>query len=215
MKVAHRRFGFALRPAWVRPILIAMLYVLHWGVITAYLPQRAEASGADVGLFFVADGIAIVCLRVPSGWLADRIRPVYLVLAGLAATAVAVGVLVLPATTELLVFAGVLTGASGGLLITPILVELSRRSGDADRGSAFSLFQASLASALVLGSIGASPLVAAAGFEAAILASVAGLGLAAVVAVSDRGLRTSGQGSTPSVRGGAEKEADPPGTASG
>ncbi len=194
MAVAQRRFGVALRKTWVRPILIAMLYVLHWGVITAYLPQRAEAAGADVGLFFVADGIAIVSSRVPSGWLADRIRPVLLVLAGLAATAVAVGVLILPATTPLLVFAGVLTGASGGLLITPILVELSRRSDDADRGSAFSLFQASLASALVLGSIGVSPLVAAAGFEGAILATVGGLGLAAIVALSDPWLRIGGQG---------------------
>ena len=104
------------------------------------------------------------------------------------------GVLILPATTPLLVFAGVLTGASGGLLITPILVELSRRSDDADRGSAFSLFQASLASALVLGSIGVSPLVAAAGFEGAILATVGGLGLAAIVALSDPWLRIGGQG---------------------
>jgi MFS family permease len=194
MTVAKRRFGFALRRTWVRPILIAMLYVLHWGVVTAYLPQRAEAAGADVGLFFVADGIAIICLRVPSGWLADRIRPVLLVLAGLAATGVAIGVLILPATTPLLIFAGVLTGASGGLLITPILLELSQRSGDADRGSAFSLFQASLASALVLGSIGASPIVAAGGFEGAILVSVGGLGLAAIVAVSDPWLRTAGRG---------------------
>jgi MFS family permease len=196
MSVASRRFGFALRATWMRPILIAMLYVLHWGVVTSYLPQRAEAAGADIGLFFVADGIAIICLRVPSGWLADRIRPVLLVLAGLAATAVAVGVLVVPATTPLLVFAGILTGASGGLLITPILVELSRRSGDADRGSAFSLFQASLASALVLGSIGAAPIVAAGGFEAAILASVGGLGLAAIVALSDPWLRTAGRGTS-------------------
>ena len=50
----------------------------------AFLPQRAEAAGANIGLFFVADGIAIMLTRVPSGWLADRVRPIYLVLVGLA-----------------------------------------------------------------------------------------------------------------------------------
>ena len=195
MTLAPRRFGLALRRSWLRPIAIVALYVLHWGVITAYLPQRAEAAGADIGLFFVADGVAILALRIPSGWLADRTRPILLVIAGLAATAVAVGLLVLPPTTPLLTIAGALTGASGGVLITPLLVELSRRSGDADRGSAFSMFQAALATALVLGSIGASPIVAAGGFEAAILASLVGLGLAGVIALGDADLRPPRHGS--------------------
>ena len=59
--------------------------------------------------------------------------------------------------------AGVLSGAGAGLVMTPVLVELSRRSGDPDRGSAFSLFSAALALALVVGSIGGAPLVAALG----------------------------------------------------
>lgn len=188
--VARRRFGFAVRSTWIRPLAIMFLYVAHWGVVTAYLPQRAEAAGADIGLFFVADGIAILLLRVPSGWLADRMRPILLVTAGLLATVVAVALLALPPTTPILVVAGVLTGAGGGVLITPLLVELSRRSADADRGSAFSLFSASLAGALVLGSIGAAPIVAAAGFEAAILATLGGLFLSALVALSDPSLRS-------------------------
>ena len=49
-------------------------------MIIAYLPQRAEAAGADIGLFFVADGVAILLSRVPAGWLADRMRPVILML---------------------------------------------------------------------------------------------------------------------------------------
>ena len=193
MSVAPRRFGFALRSTWLRPIAIVTLYVIHWGVVTAYLPQRAEAAGADIGLFFVADGIAIILLRVPSGWLADRMRPIILVMAGLILTIVAVLLLALPPTTPILVAAGILTGASGGVLMTPLLVELSRRSGDADRGSAFALFSASLAAALVLGSIGAAPLVAAAGFEAVILASAGGLVLAAIVALSDPYLRVGAE----------------------
>jgi predicted MFS family arabinose efflux permease len=91
-------------------------------------------------------------------------------------------------TTPLLIVAGALTGAGAGVILTPLLVELSRRSTDADRGSAFAMFSAALAAALVLGSIGASPIIATAGFETTILATIAGLALAAAVAVVDPGL---------------------------
>ena len=73
--------------------------------------------------------------------------------------------------------------------MTPVLVELSRRSGDADRGSAFSLFSAALAVALVVGSIGGAPLVAAFGFEVALLATLGGIAGAAALTLWDRGLR--------------------------
>jgi MFS family permease len=187
--VARRRLGFAFRRAWAPLIAIDLLYIAHWGVIVAFLPQRAEAAGANIGLFFVADGIAILLSRVPSGWLADRIRPIFLIVTGLAATGVAVLVLTLPPTTPLLIVAGVLTGAGGGLVITPLLVEMSRRSRDADRGSAFSLFSAANASALAIGSIGGAIVLGAYGFAGAMLATLAGVVGAAFVALLDQGLR--------------------------
>jgi MFS family permease len=186
---AHRRFGFAFRRAWALPIAIIMLSVAYWGVVVAYLPQRAEAAGADIGLFFVADGIAILSARVPTGWLTDRIRPVLLVAAGLLATAIAVALLALPPTTPLLIAAGALCGAGAGLVMTPMLVELSRRSGDADRGSALALFSAGWAVALTLGSVGGAPIVGAFGFEAALLATLGGIAAAAVFTALDPGLR--------------------------
>ena len=188
LAVASRRFGFAFRRAWAPLLAITLLYVAHWGVVTAYLPQRAELAGADVGLFFVADGVAVLALRIPSGWLADRIQPRWLILTGLLMTAVAIGLLVLPATTPVLIVAGTLTGGGAGLILTPILVEISRRSTDADRGSAFAMISAALAGALVLGSIGVAPIIATAGFEATILASIVGLVLASLVALADAGL---------------------------
>jgi predicted MFS family arabinose efflux permease len=97
--------------------------------------------------------------------------------------------LALPATTFLLVVAGLLSGAGAGLVMTPMLVELSRRSGDADRGSAFSLFSAALAVALVLGSIGGAPLVAFFGFEVAMLATLGGIVGAVILTAGDAGLR--------------------------
>ncbi len=187
--VARRHLGFAFRRAWTSLIAIDLLYIAHWGVIVAFLPQRAEAAGANIGLFFVADGIAILLSRVPSGWLSDRIRPILLVITGLTATAVAVLVLTLPPTTHLLIVAGVLTGAGGGLVITPLLVEMSRRSRDADRGSAFSLFSAANAGALAIGSIGGAIVLGAFGFGGAMLATLAGVAGAGVVAMLDQGLR--------------------------
>jgi MFS family permease len=186
--LASRWFGFAFRREWMPPLVITLLYVAHWGVVTAYLPQRAELADANVGLFFVADGIAVLALRIPSGWLADRIQPRLLVLTGLVATGVAIGLLVLPPATPVLVLAGALTGGGAGLVLTPLLVEISRRSTDADRGSAFALISAALAAALVVGSIGTAPIIASAGFEATILVTIAGLAAATVVALADPGL---------------------------
>jgi MFS family permease len=190
--LASRRLGFAFRRSWIRPLAIQLLYVAHWGVVTAYLPQRAAAAGADIGLFFVADGLAILASRVPSGWLADRVPPRRLILLGLAVTVVAIGLLILPPTTPILIVAGLLTGVSGGLIMTPLLVELSHRANDADRGSAFALYSGALAGALVLGSIGAAPIVAVAGFEAAIAASIVGLASAAALTLTDPGLARAG-----------------------
>ena len=186
--VARRWFGFTFRRSWAAPLALTVLYVAHWGVVTAYLPQRAEVAGADIGLFFVADGIAVLALRIPSGWLADRVPARHLILLGLGTTAVAIGLLVLPVTTPVLIAAGALTGGGAGLVLTPLLVEMSRRSSESDRGSAFAMLSAALAAALVLGSIGAAPIVALAGFETAILVTIIGLALATLVALTDRRL---------------------------
>lgn len=188
LRPAARRFGFAFRRSWATLLGIVLLYVAHWGVVVAYLPQRAEAAGADIGLFFAADGIAILLARVPTGWLADRIQGRWLLLAGVALTGGAVAILVLPPTTPLLVVSGLLGGAGGGLVLTPLLVELSRRSGDADRGSAFALFSAALAGALALGSVGGAPIVAVAGFEGAIVGGLAALAASGALSLVDRGL---------------------------
>ena len=186
--VAHRRFGFAFRRSWAGLIAISLLFVAHWGFITAYLPQRAEAAGAEIGLFFVADGIAVMSARVPTGWLADRARLVVIMMSGIVGTTAAILLLTLPPTTPLLVAAGALAGVGAGLVVTPLLVELSRRSGDADRGSAFLLFSAALAVGLMLGSIGGAPLIGALGFERTILVGLVGIAGVAAIAFSDKRL---------------------------
>ena len=186
--IARRRLGFAFRRSWASIIAIDLLFIVHWGVVVAFLPQRAEAAGANVGLFFVADGIAILLSRVPSGWIVDRMRPILPISLGLLATCGAILLLALPPTTPLLVAAGALSGAGGGLVITPLIVELSRRSADADRGSAFSLLSAANATALAIGSIGGALILSVAGFEVALLATLGGVLAAAILALLDDGL---------------------------
>jgi MFS family permease len=197
--VTARRLGLAFRRSWAGLLAIVLLYVVHWGVVTAYLPQRADAAGADVGLFFVADGLAVLALRVPSGWLADRIQLRWIVLAGLAITFVAIALLLPTPSTTLLVVAGLLTGAGAGLILTPLLVEISRRSDERDRGSAFALFSGSLATALAIGSIAVAPIVGSAGFEAGISAALAGLVGAAILVLRERPVGRAGRGAVATV----------------
>ena len=188
LPVAGRRFGITYRQEWTMPLLIIITYVAHWGAVTAYLPIRAEDAGANIGLYFAADGLAIFLMRVPTGWLVGHVSSRLLILVGAGMTAVAVGMLLLPLTTPLLVVSGLLGGAGGAIVITPITVEMSRRSTDADRGSAFSLFSGALAAAMTLGSVGGAPIVALFGLSAALVAGVGLIVVSMALTVADRSL---------------------------
>ncbi|MEW6224788.1 MAG: MFS transporter [Chloroflexota bacterium] len=184
-RAASRRFGITFRREWAIPLLVLVTYVAHWGAVTAYLPARAEAAGADIGLYFAADGLAIFLMRLPSGWLVDRFTSRLLMLAGAAGTVVAVGMLLLPLTTPLLVASGLIGGGAGALVLTPITIELSRRSSDVDRGSAFALLSGGIAVAMTLGSIGGAPIVALFGLSAALAAGIALLLVSMALTLSD------------------------------
>lgn len=189
---ASRRFGITFRRAWAVPLAIVVTYVAHWGAVTAYLPVRASDAGADIGLYFAADGLAIFLMRLPTGWLTDRISTRTLVVTGATATAIAVGLLLLPLTTTLLVVSGLISGAGGAIVMTPILVELSHRSTDADRGSAFALFSGSLATAMAIGSIGGAPVVAILGLSAALVVGILLILVSIGLTLADPSLRRHG-----------------------
>lgn len=188
LDAASRRFGITFRRAWALPLLIIVTYVAHWGAVTAYLPIRAEQAGADIGLYFAADGISIFAMRLPTGWLVDRISPRVLMVTGGVMTFLAIGMLLLPLTTPLLIVSGLLGGAGGAIVMTPVTVELSRRSADADRGSAFSLFSGGIAAAMTLGSIGGAPIVAVFGMSAALAAGMGLIGVSIALTLADRSL---------------------------
>jgi len=198
---------FTYRREWASLLAITLLFGAHWGLVIAYLPQRAEAAGAAIGLFFAADGVGVLLARLPVGWLSDRVAPLRLMLLGIAVTAIGVGLLLLSPTTPLLMLAGLLTGSGAAFITTPTLVGLTRRSTDADRGSAFALFSAAFAIALVIGSIGAAPVIDRLGFEAAMAILLGALVASAVVAMLDRGLASNDRGPTAPAHELAEAEA--------
>ena len=182
---ASRRFGVRFRREWAAPLAIIVCYVAHWGAVTAYLPVRAEQAGADVGLYFAADGLGIFLMRVASGRLVDRVSSRVLVVTGASVTALAIGMLLLPLTTPMLIVSGLIGGAGGAIVMTPILLELSRRSTDADRGSAFALFSGSIAIAMTLGAFAGAPIVALLGLSAALVAGIVLIGVAIAITVTD------------------------------
>lgn len=185
MAVAQRRWGIAYRRAWTVPLVVVVLFVAHWGVVTAYLPVRAEEAGANIGLFFFADGIAIVLTRIATGRLVEHASLRVLILAGAGMTAAGVGLLLLPVTSLSLLASGLLGGAGGAIVMTPVTIELSRRSSDSDRGSAFALYSTGLAIAMTLGSIGGAPIVATLGFEAGLVVGIVLIGVAMVITALD------------------------------
>ena len=165
---------------------MSALFVAHWGVVTGYLPQRAELAGADVGLFFTADAIGVLLARVPAGMLIARLGSRSLIVSGLAITVAALALLLATPTTPLLVLAGAGTGVGAALIMPPVTFELSRRADDSDRGSAFALFAVSFAAGVAIGSIGVAPIFERVGFEAALSAGIGTCILAAVVTMLDR-----------------------------
>jgi predicted MFS family arabinose efflux permease len=71
----------------------------------------------------------------------------------------------------ILLTAGIGTGLGAALLLPPILLELTKRSHEGDRGTAMALYSTSFSAAVGVGSLAAAPLVARAGFGAALIIS--------------------------------------------
>jgi MFS family permease len=138
----------------------------------------------NVGWFFTADAIAVMATRIPAGYLADRFGPRWLLVIGSLTTAIAIAVLLLPASFASLVVAGIGTGVSAALLLPPILLELTKRSDETDRGTAMALYNTSFAAAVGAGSLGGAFLVQGIGFHATLVLSMVSCLMAAPVAIA-------------------------------
>lgn len=181
-----RSFRPKWRSSWSAPLAITFLFLAHWGVVTGYLPQRADAAGADVGLFFTGDALALLALRVPAGYLAGRFGSLWLILGGLSVTMAALVLLLLTPTTPLLVAAGIGTGAGGALILPTLMLELADRSDASDRGSAFGLYSVAFSMGVALGSIGVAPVIDRVGFETALVVGMVAIVVAGLLAMVDR-----------------------------
>ena len=163
---------FRYRSGWTPLLVITFLTVVYWGVVTAFLPINVPRSQlANVGWFFTADALAVLAFRIPTGFMADRFGPRWLLAAGIFVTSAAILVLLLPASLLTLVSAGIGTGLGAALLLPPILVELTKRSDVRDRGTAMALYSTSFSAAVGVGSLAAAPLVARTGFNSALVIS--------------------------------------------
>jgi MFS family permease len=161
--------GLGFDRAWLPPLLANALAVMYFGGIVAYLPlMLRHVHGPNAGIFFTADAVGVLLLRIPTGVLADRYGSLLPKVIGVAATLPGIAVLALPASIPVLIVSGAFTGVGAGLFITGILADLARLSSDANRGTAMSLGTGSFSAAIFIGSA-VSGLLIGAGFDAILI----------------------------------------------
>jgi len=157
--------GFDL--SWLPSILGNMLFAANFGGILAYLPlYLRQLHGPNAGIFFTADALGVLLLRVPTGMLADRYGSFLPKLIGLVVTLPGLAALFLRPSVATLVVAGAGTGVGAGLFITGVLGDLSRRSTEANRGTAMSLGSGSFSGAIFAGGIVSGLLIGPYGWNA-------------------------------------------------
>jgi MFS family permease len=168
LATAARGLGYDRR--WTALLLANAFCGAYFGGVVAYLPLAlARVRGPNAGIFFTADALSVLLLRAPSGALVDRSGPRLVQLSGAIVTLAGLGALALPASLLALVAAGAGTGIGAGLFISAVLVTLTRRSGDHNRGTAMALSSASLNIGMFACAALSGPLYGAAGFGAVLL----------------------------------------------
>ena len=108
-----------------------------------------------------------------------------MLLAGCLITAASISLLVLPASTLVLVVSGLGTGAGSALVFPVLNLEINERSEPSNRGSAFGLYSVAFGAGVAIGSLGLAPFYAIIGWEIAMGIGIAAAVLAGIVAVLD------------------------------
>ncbi|GAC1445433.1 MAG: MFS transporter [Chloroflexota bacterium] len=168
------RTGFAFRRAWIPSYALSILSNMYFGGIVAYLPLHLRGMhGPNAGIFFTADALGVLLLRIPTGILADRYGTLLPKLAGVIITLPGIAVLAMHPSISTLVISGAATGIGAGLFVTGILADLGRLSTEANRGTALSLGTASFSSATFVGSAISGLLITWRGFGAILVFGLA------------------------------------------
>jgi MFS family permease len=167
---SHRTLGFTYSRSWTRLLIGYGLAVFYWGGVIAYLPLVLRAEhGANAGIFFTADAIGVLVLRIPTGMFTDRYGTLLAKTLGVVTTLPGIAALALSPTIPALVVAGVFTGGSAGLLIPGVMADLSRLSSEENRGTAMALGGGAFSAAVFLGSATSGLLVGPGGFTAVLV----------------------------------------------
>jgi MFS family permease len=188
---ARRPFGLAFHSAWIGPLLVGILSVIQWGAIAAFLPINAVDAGSNPALLFTADAIAVLAARIPAGWMADRYGPMRLGLVGVIGMTLSVLSLLLPLNDGVLIVAGILNGGGAGLVLPPMLAQLSQRSNEATRGTALAYFSVAFAVGMILGSSAGGLLYPSIGFHGLLSIGAVLCAGGIVVLLTDDGFRFS------------------------
>lgn len=174
--------GFGYERRWTKELLANGLCNAYFGGVAAYLPLTLAHPGApNAGIFFTADAVGVLLLRLPTGMLVDRSGPRLAETIGVAMTLAGIGALFLPASTLTLIAAGAGTGVGAGLFLSAVLVSLTQRSGTHNRGTAMAVGSASFNMGIFVGGALSGVLVGSGGFTAVLilglLTTLAGLPL--------------------------------------
>lgn len=162
--------GFGFDRMWAPSLVSNCLSAMYFGGILAYLPLvLRQAHGPNAGIFFTADAIGVLLLRVPTGMLVDRAGSLIPKLIGLAITFPGIAALALPPSIGALVVSGACTGIGAGLFVTSVLVDLAALSDESNRGTALSLGNGSFSAAIFAGSAISGLLIGSGGFDAVLL----------------------------------------------
>jgi MFS family permease len=165
---ARTHVGFDQR--WLPLFLATLLGDAYFGGILSYLPLHLHLNhGPNAGIFFTADAIGVLLLRVPTGIMADRAGTQWSKVIGVLVTIPGIGFLALPPSVFTLAAAGGCTGAGAGLLLTAIMGDLAHQSSDGNRGTAMSLSAAAFSFSMFAGSAISGVLIGPGGFNAVVL----------------------------------------------
>lgn len=162
--------GFGFDRQWLPALISNFLAGVYFGGILAYLPLYLRAvHGPNAGIFFTADAIGVLLLRVPTGILADRYGSLVPRILGIVVTVPGIGALALPPSLWALAVAGACTGIGAGLFITGVLSDLFRHSTAANQGTAAALGNGSFSASIFTGSALSGVLIGPGGFGAVLL----------------------------------------------
>jgi MFS family permease len=162
--------GLGFDRAWLPAIITNFLGAMYFGGIIAYLPTTLQSvHGPNAGIFFTADAVGVLLLRVPTGMLVDRRGSLLPKLLGLAITLPGIAVLALPPALWTLIAAGAATGIGAGLFITGVLADLAAMSSEANRGTAMALSGAGFSGGIFVGSSISGLLIGPGGFDTVLL----------------------------------------------